>query len=66
MNPFEDRGEQSVKNIARPIRVYALCPEAVADLPASSAPPEAPRRQRAALTAIGASTAAALLIAVTA
>jgi hypothetical protein len=30
----EDRGEQSVKNIARPVRVYALSPEAVADLPA--------------------------------
>jgi len=39
--PFEDRGEQSVKNIARPIRVYALRPEAVADLPALSAPPAA-------------------------
>jgi adenylate cyclase len=36
---FEDLGEQSVKNIARPVRVYALCPEAVADLPASSVPP---------------------------
>ena len=35
--PFEDRGEQSVKNIARPVRVYALRPEAVADVPASSA-----------------------------
>src|ERR1700731_190651 len=33
--PFEDMGEQSVKNIARPVRVYALRPEAVADLPAS-------------------------------
>ncbi len=33
---FEDLGEQSVKNIARPIRVYALRPEAIADLPASS------------------------------
>jgi adenylate cyclase len=36
--PFEDRGEQSVKNIARLVRVYALSREAVADLPASSAP----------------------------
>jgi adenylate cyclase len=36
--PFEDLGEQSVKNIARPVRVYALRPEAVADLPASSGP----------------------------
>jgi adenylate cyclase len=30
--PFEDKGEQSVKNIARPVRVYALRPEAVAGL----------------------------------
>jgi TolB-like protein len=27
---FEDMGEQSVKNIARPVRVYALCPEGIA------------------------------------
>jgi adenylate cyclase len=33
---FEDMGEQSVKNIARPVRVYALRPEAVAELPATS------------------------------
>jgi class 3 adenylate cyclase/TolB-like protein len=32
--PFDDMGEQSVKNIARPVRVYALRPEAVAELPA--------------------------------
>src|SRR6516162_1394807 len=31
---FEDMGEQSVKNIARPVRVYAVRAEAVADLPA--------------------------------
>src|SRR4029077_18219435 len=36
--PFEDLGDQSVKNIARPVRVYALRAEAVAALPASSAP----------------------------
>jgi TolB-like protein/class 3 adenylate cyclase len=39
---FEDLGERSVKNIARPVRAYALRPEAVADLPASrvlSVPP---------------------------
>jgi adenylate cyclase len=39
---FQDLGEQSFKNIARPVRVYALRSEAVADLPASSvrvAPP---------------------------
>jgi adenylate cyclase len=33
---FEDMGEQSVKNIARPVRVYALHPEGIASLPASS------------------------------
>src|SRR5208282_545937 len=36
---FEDLGEQSVKNIARPVRVYALHPNAVADLPAASVLP---------------------------
>ena len=30
---FEDLGEQQVKNIARPVRVYALRPETIADLP---------------------------------
>jgi adenylate cyclase len=39
--PFEDRGEQSVKNIARPIRVYALRAVAVAELPASRVQPAA-------------------------
>jgi TolB-like protein len=34
---FENRGEQSVKNIARPVRVYALRPEGVAGLPTASA-----------------------------
>src|ERR1700738_2848351 len=29
--PFEDMGDQSVKNITRPIRVFALRSEAVAD-----------------------------------
>jgi adenylate cyclase len=37
---FEDLGEQSVKNIARPVRVYALRPEAVADLPATAVSPD--------------------------
>jgi TolB-like protein/class 3 adenylate cyclase len=62
--PFEDRGEQSVKNIARPVRVYALRPEAVADLPASDVRPEAPRRRRGAIAAMGTAAAAALVIAV--
>jgi len=37
--PFGDRGEQSVKNITRPVRVYAMRPEAIADLPAPSVRP---------------------------
>jgi adenylate cyclase len=44
--PFEDRGDQSVKNMARSVRVYGLRPEAIADLPASSAPAIRPRRRR--------------------
>jgi len=36
---FDDMGEQSVKNIARPVRVYELRPEAIAGLPRSSSPP---------------------------
>jgi adenylate cyclase len=32
--PFEDMGEQQVKNIARPVRVYALRPEGMTELPA--------------------------------
>jgi class 3 adenylate cyclase len=35
---FEDRGEQSVKNIVRPVRVYALRPETIAELPVAGAP----------------------------
>jgi TolB-like protein/class 3 adenylate cyclase len=34
---FEDLGEQSVKNIARPVRVYAWRPESTAGLPTTSA-----------------------------
>jgi adenylate cyclase len=33
---FEDMGEQSVKNIARPVRVYALRPEGIAGSPTAS------------------------------
>src|SRR6516225_7842835 len=36
--PFEDRGEQTVKNIARPLRVYSWHPETVGDLPAAIVP----------------------------
>jgi TolB-like protein/class 3 adenylate cyclase/Tfp pilus assembly protein PilF len=34
---FEDMGEQRVKNITRPVRVYAICPEGIAGLPRASA-----------------------------
>jgi adenylate cyclase len=42
---FDDMGEQSVKNIARPVRVYTLRTEAIADLPAPSLPPAPPISQ---------------------
>jgi TolB-like protein len=45
---FEDLGEQSVKNIARPVRAYALGVEAVAGLPAPTVLPIAPISQSAA------------------
>ena len=35
--PFEDMGEQQVKNIVRPVRVYAWRPEATAGVPTTSA-----------------------------
>ena len=50
--PFEDLGEQSFKNIARPVRVYALRTEVVADLPASSMPIAEPPRRRTARIAV--------------
>ena len=37
--PFEDKGEQSVKNIARSVRVFALRPEAILACSVSSACP---------------------------
>src|SRR3984957_3736100 len=63
--PFEDRGEQAVKNIARPVRVYALRPEAVVDAPGSRVP-IARRRPRPTVFAAVATGAMALLIAVVA
>jgi adenylate cyclase len=39
--PFEDMGEQSVKNIARPVRVYALRPEAVSGAAPANVPSNA-------------------------
>src|SRR6266478_1088427 len=64
--PFEDMGEQNVKNIARPVRVYALHPKAVADLPAVNVPPATPHRRRIRLAGMTAASAAALVLAVAA
>src|SRR5215469_11994437 len=35
---FEDMGEQTVKNIARPVRAFALRPETIAELPIAEPP----------------------------
>jgi adenylate cyclase len=43
---FGDLGEQSVKNIARPVRVYAWHPEAIAFLPVPNAPSAPPTSQQ--------------------
>jgi adenylate cyclase len=61
---FEDMGEQSVKNIARPVRVFAMRPEALADLPGSGVRPEAPGRRRGAIAAMAVAVSAVLVIAV--
>jgi adenylate cyclase len=60
----EDRGEQSVKNIRRPVRVYILRPEAAADPPAARVPIVSPRRRPRVVVATVTATAAALVIAV--
>jgi TolB-like protein/class 3 adenylate cyclase/Tfp pilus assembly protein PilF len=38
--PFADRGEQTVKNIARPVRVFALNPQAIAAMPTTDTAPK--------------------------
>jgi TolB-like protein/class 3 adenylate cyclase/Tfp pilus assembly protein PilF len=59
--PLDDLGEQIVKNITRPVRVYALGPEAVADLPPSEVPIAVPRR-RSRVGIAGAAAAAVILV----
>jgi TolB-like protein len=56
---FEDMGEQSVKNIARPVRVYALRAEGRALLPVPGFPASSSRHDRA---IVGAAAAAALVV----
>jgi adenylate cyclase len=65
---FEDLGEQAVKNITRPIRVFALRPEAIAAMPMPDAVPirEVPisaRRGRSTVPPIAATVATVLAIA---
>jgi adenylate cyclase len=62
--PFEDRGEQSVKNIVRSVQVYTLRPEAVAELPMSGTPIAVPRRRGNSVWAIAA-VATPLVLAIT-
>ena len=62
---FEDMGEQQVKNIARPVRAYAMSAQAVAAAPPSPAPAASARsgiRRRPMV--IAASMTAALAIAI--
>src|SRR5262249_1339678 len=42
--PFEDRGERALKNIATPVRIYALAPEVIAKLPRSEPRPDMHRK----------------------
>ena len=58
---FDDMGEQSVKNIARPVRVYSLRPYTIADHPTASMPVAAPRRGRTSRVTIPAAAVAGLL-----
>jgi adenylate cyclase len=44
--PFEDMGEQSVKNIARPVRAYVLPAAAVASTPLVEVPPQPDPKRR--------------------
>ena len=63
---FDDLGEQSVRNIARPVRVYALRPEAVANLSVSGMPIAPPRRRRTVTAVVTAVALVAFVMAGTA
>ena len=63
--PFEDRGVRTLKNIADPVRIYALGPEKIAGLPNDTQSSVAPKnrwRWYAAAVASGSVCAAALWI----
>ena len=59
---FTDIGEQNLKNIARPIRVYALHPEAIANLPLTGVPLVVRQRRPTTRVAIAAAAVAAVLL----
>jgi TolB-like protein/class 3 adenylate cyclase/Flp pilus assembly protein TadD len=66
---FEDLGEQAVKNITRPVRVFALRPEAIAAMPMPDAVPVravpiSARRRRSTVPSFAATVATVLAIAV--
>src|SRR5438094_7280019 len=61
--PFEDKGEQSVKNIARSVRVFALRPEAVAETRTTTVSALVPQRPRIAPVAMATAGAMAFVIA---
>jgi len=63
--PFEERGIQTLKNIADPVRIYALAPEKIVDLPSDPQSPVIPKTRwhwYVAATAVGTICAAALWI----
>jgi TolB-like protein/class 3 adenylate cyclase len=60
---FEDKGEQSVKNIVRPVHVYALHSGANAATPSTGVPLAVPRRGRTAPAAIATAVVGVLLVA---
>jgi class 3 adenylate cyclase len=62
--PFEDKGEQSVKNITRSVRVFALRPEVVAELSATAVSTVVPRRPR--ITPVIMATAGAMAVVIAA
>jgi adenylate cyclase len=61
--PFEDKGEQSVKNIARPVRAYAMSASAVAltQLVAAPAQPSQEQRRRSPRPAVIAASVVAVI-----
>ena len=61
--PLEDKGEQSVKNIARSVRVFALRPEMLAELPPAGAGAPPRRRPYIAPVTMAAAGVMALVIA---